>query len=108
MTDSSTEIARGRAKGFALASMITSISATLFTFGLFSFIGAILGHVAMSKLKSSGSSENKGFALTGIIVGWVASIFSWLIVYSIIRAATGQHVVDGSWLQQFIEKVQGV
>lgn len=106
MSNDSRELAQGRAKGFALASLITSITATLFTLGTLSFVGAILGHVALSKLKSSGSTENRGFAIAGIIVGWVASIFSWLIIFSIIRALTGETAVDGSWWQQFTDQIQ--
>ena len=106
MNQNSPEIAQGRAKGFALASLITSISATIFTLGFFSFIGAILGHVALSKLKSSGSTENKGIAYAGIIIGWVTSIVSWLILISIIRAISGQTSVDGSWWQQITDRIQ--
>lgn len=105
MSDSQ-ELAQGRAKGFALASLITSITATIFTLGTLSFVGAILGHVALSKLKSSGSSENRGFAIAGIVVGWVASIFSWLIIISIIRAISGQTSVDGSLWNQFTDQFQ--
>lgn len=106
MSTNSSDLAQGRAKGFALASMITSITATIFTLGFFSFIGAILGHIALSKLKSSGSSENRGFAIAGIIIGWVASIFSWLILISIIRALSGESSVDGSFWQQFTDQIQ--
>lgn len=100
------DVARGRAKGFAITSMITSIVAGLFTFGLLSFIGAILGHIALAKIKSSGALENKGFAWAGIIIGWVLSIFSWLILISIIRAATGETAVDGSFWDQFTDQIQ--
>jgi hypothetical protein len=106
MSATENELAQGRAKGFALASMITSICATIFTLGLFAFVGAILGHVAMAKMKSSGSTESKGFAWAGIIIGWVATIFSWLILFSIIRAINGQTTVDGSWWQQITDQVQ--
>jgi ABC-type Fe3+-siderophore transport system permease subunit len=106
MSDDTYALAQGRAKGFALASLITSISATIFTLGTFSFIGAILGHVALSKLKSSGSTENRGFAIAGIIIGWVASIFTWLVIFSIIRAINGQTSVDGSWWNQITDQFQ--
>ena len=106
MTAPQDDIARGRAKGFAITSMITSIVVGLFTFGLLSFFGAILGHVAMAKIKSSGATENKGFAWAGIIIGWVLTIFSWLILISIIRAATGETAVDGSLWDQFTNQFQ--
>lgn len=100
------ELAQGRAKGFALASFITSITATIFTLGTLSFVGAILGHVALSKLKSSGSNENRGFAIAGIIIGWVASVFTWLLIFSIIRALSGQTSVEGSWWNQITDQLQ--
>lgn len=59
----------------AVASMVTSIvgAATLFCWGLgaiVALVGAILGHVARRRIRSSGEGGD-GMALAGIIVGWI-------------------------------------
>ena len=59
----------------AVASMVTSIvgAATLFCWGLgaiVGLVGAILGHVARRRIRSSGEGGD-GMALAGIIVGWI-------------------------------------
>ena len=41
--------------GLAIASFVTSLALIFLTAGFFSFIGSILGHVSLSKLKKSGS-----------------------------------------------------
>jgi len=61
--------------GLAVASMVTSIvgAATLFCWGLggiIGLVGAILGHVARRKIRTSGEAGD-GMALAGIIVGWI-------------------------------------
>jgi hypothetical protein len=55
--------------------MVTSIvgAATLFCWGLgaiVGLVGAILGHVARRKIRTSGEGGD-GMALAGIIVGWI-------------------------------------
>lgn len=61
--------------GLAVASMVTSIvgAATLFCWGLggvVGLVGAILGHVARRRIRSTGEA-GAGMALAGIIVGWI-------------------------------------
>ncbi|WP_022906998.1 DUF4190 domain-containing protein [Curtobacterium sp. B18] len=48
--------------------------------------GAILGHIALGKLKTSGE-RGRGLALTGVIAGWVVTGI-WILVV-IILVATG-------------------
>jgi Domain of unknown function (DUF4190) len=59
----------------AVASMVTSIvgAATLVCWGLggvVGLVGAILGHVARRRIRSSGEAGD-GMALAGIVVGWI-------------------------------------
>jgi len=56
--------------GLALASMIVSIIALVLCSGLPGIIGAIMGHVARKQVRERGE-EGDGFALAGIIVGWI-------------------------------------
>ena len=51
--------------GLAIASMITSILG-------FGPIGAIMGHIARKQIRERGE-QGDGFALAGIIVGWVTT-----------------------------------
>ena len=73
-----------KAKGLASASLAVSISCIFLTAGLFSFIGAIIGHIAWGRLKSVGNTSHTGFAMAGIIVGYVATGLFFLILFSII------------------------
>lgn len=62
--------------GLAIASLVTSILSAvgicLCIFpGLLGAVGAILGHVARSQIKSRGE-QGGPLALSGIIVGWIA------------------------------------
>ena len=73
-----------KAKDLAISSLAISVSMILFTAGLFSFIGAIIGHIAWGRLKSVGNTSHTGFAMAGIIVGYVATGLFFLILFSII------------------------
>jgi|SoiMethySBSTD1v2_1073268.scaffolds.fasta_scaffold779843_2 hypothetical protein len=56
--------------GLAIASMIVSLVG-------FGPVGAILGHVARKQIRERGE-QGDGFALAGIIVGWVITAF-WVL-----------------------------
>jgi hypothetical protein len=56
--------------GLAIASMIIAILG-------FGPIGAIMGHIARRQIQERGE-QGDGFALAGIIVGWVTTAF-WLL-----------------------------
>jgi len=75
--------------GMALASMIVSIVGIALICGwgpvsvFVSPVGAILGHVARRKLRTSGE-QGDGMALTGIIVGWIGFVLALAILVLII------------------------
>lgn len=75
--------------GLAIASFVTSIATLFLTAGFFSFIGSILGHVSLSKLKKAGSSQNRGLAVAGIIIGWVSTAIAWIILIGFIVLVVG-------------------
>lgn len=75
--------------GLAIASMIVSIVgiALMCAWGPVSVfvspVGAILGHVARRRMKTSGE-QGDGMALTGIIVGWIGFALSLALLVLII------------------------
>jgi hypothetical protein len=75
--------------GLAIASFVTSIATIFLTAGFLSFIGSILGHVSLSKLKKSGSVENRGLAVAGVIIGWVSTAIAWLLLVGFILLMVG-------------------
>jgi hypothetical protein len=75
--------------GLAIASFVTSIATIFLTGGFLSFIGSILGHVSLSKLKKSGSVENRGLAVAGVIIGWVSTAIAWLLLIGFILLIVG-------------------
>ena len=75
--------------GLAIASFVTSLALIFLSAGFFSFIGAILGHVSLSKLKKSGSIQNRGLAVAGVIIGWVSTALAWLFVIVFIALVVG-------------------
>lgn len=66
-----------RTNGLAIGSMVTSISALVLMActkgiaGVVGIVGVVLGHVARRQIRERGEAGN-GFALAGIIVGWIA------------------------------------
>jgi hypothetical protein len=83
-----------RTNGLAIASLITS-AAGLLICGLACPVGAILGHVALRRIRETGE-EGRGLALAGIIIGWTATAFVLLaIVFGIVAlvvASQGQNL----------------
>jgi len=75
--------------GLAIGAFVTSLATLFLTAGFFSFIGSILGHVALSKLKKAGSDENRGLAVAGIIIGWVSTALAWIILIAFIVLIAG-------------------
>lgn len=75
--------------GLAIGSFVTSLALIFLSAGFFSFIGAILGHVSLSKLKKSGSTQNRGLAVAGVIIGWVSTALAWLFVVGFIALVVG-------------------
>lgn len=62
-----------KAKDLAISSLAISVACIPFTLGFLSFIGAIIGHIALGKLRQTQNLSHRGFATAGIIVGWTAS-----------------------------------
>ena len=77
----------------SVISMISSIVG-VFTFGVLSILGVILGHVGLNQIKRTGEG-GRGFALTGLIVGYVA-IALYVIGLLIVLALIPLFVVAGT------------
>jgi uncharacterized protein DUF4190 len=80
--------ARPEHDGLAIASLVVSCAAALglCTYGIggvLGIVGAILGHVARSRLKHNGR-QGAALALAGIIVGWVLAAISVAIATVIV------------------------
>lgn len=82
-----TEDLEQKGKDLAIASLAVSVSCIFMTLGTLSFIGSIIGHNALSKLNASGNTSHRGFALSGIIVGYVATGLSIITIIAIIAIA---------------------
>lgn len=84
--------------GLAIAAFVTSLATIIVTAGFLSFIGSILGHVSLSKMKKSGSTENRGLAVAGIIIGWVSTAIAWIFLIGFIMLIAGAvSAVDSNW-----------
>ena len=84
--------------GLAVASFVTSLALIFLSAGFLSFIGSILGHVSLSKLKKSGSTQNRGLAMAGVIIGWVSTSLAWIFLIGFIALVVGAaSSVDSSW-----------
>ena len=84
--------------GLAIASFVTSLALIFLSAGFFSFIGSILGHVSLSKLRKSGSTQNRGLAVSGIIIGWVSTALAWILLIGFIALIAGAaSTVDSSF-----------
>ena len=75
--------------GLAIASFVTSLALIFLSAGFLSFIGSILGHVSLSKLKKAGSTENRGLAVAGVIIGWVSTALAWIFLIGFIALIAG-------------------
>jgi hypothetical protein len=84
--------------GLAIASFVSSLALIFLSAGFFSFIGSILGHVSLSKLRKAGSDQNRGLAVAGIIIGWVSTALAWIFLIGFIALIAGAaSAVDSSW-----------
>jgi hypothetical protein len=92
--------------GLAVASFVTSLALFLLFLGIFSFIGAILGHVSLSKLKKAGSTQNRGLAIAGVIIGWVATALGLIVLIGFIALIAGAaSAVDSSWWDDLMNEL---
>jgi hypothetical protein len=92
--------------GLAIASFVTSLALIFLTAGFLSFIGSILGHVSLSKLKKSGSAENRGLAVAGVIIGWVSTALAWVFLIGFIALIAGAiSATDTSWWDDLMNEL---
>jgi hypothetical protein len=95
---SSTEQDAKTGSGLAIASFVTSLALIFLSAGFLSFIGSILGHVSLSKLRKAGSTENRGLAVSGVIIGWVSTALAWVFLIGFIMLIAGAaSTIDSSW-----------
>jgi hypothetical protein len=91
--------------GLAIAAFVTSLATLFLTAGFFSFIGSILGHVSLSKLKKAGSQENRGLAVSGVIIGWVSTALAWIFLIGFILLIVGiASASDSTWWEDFLNE----
>ena len=91
--------------GLAIAAFVTSLATIFLTGGFFSFIGSILGHVSLSKLKRAGSDQNRGLAVAGVIIGWVSTVLAWLFLIGFILLIAGiASTSDSSWWDDLVNE----
>ena len=95
--------------GLAIASFVTSLALIFLTAGFLSFIGSILGHVSLSKLKKSGSDENRGLAVAGVIIGWVSTALAWVFLIGFIALIAGAvSTLDSSWWDDLMNELDQI
>ena len=93
--------------GLAIASMVVSIVGGAGVFllcgvgGLVGVVGAILGHVARARIRR-GQASGDGYALAGVIVGWVAfalgvlAVIGWVVLIAVGLSDDSSGPYDGS------------
>ena len=92
--------------GLAIASFVTSLALIFLSAGFLSFIGSILGHVSLSKLKKAGSTENRGLAVAGVIIGWVSTALAWIFLIGFIALIAGAaSTLDSSWWDDLMNEI---
>jgi len=89
--------------GLAIASFVTSLALIFISAGFLSFIGSILGHVSLSKLRMAGSTENRGLAVAGVIIGWVSTALAFIFLIGFIALIAGAaSAIDSSWWEDLM------
>jgi hypothetical protein len=92
--------------GLAVASFVTSLALVFLSAGFLSFIGAILGHVSLSKLRKAGSTQNRGLAIAGVIIGWVSTALAWIFLIGFISLVVGAaSTLDSSWWDDLMNEI---
>ena len=72
-----------KTNGFAIASLVVSIAASLLYLG---WVGAIFGHVALSQIKRTGE-KGRGLAIAGIVIGYSALALTVIVFGAIALGA---------------------
>jgi hypothetical protein len=71
----------GKLNGLALASMIISLVPFLLPL-ICAIVAVVLGHVAQSQLRKNPTMRGKGFAITGVTLGWFEIAVYLLVLVS--------------------------
>ena len=92
--------------GLAIASFVTSLALIFVSAGFLSFIGSILGHVSLSKLRKAGSAENRGLAIAGVIIGWVSTALAFIFLIGFIALIAGAaSAIDSTWWDDLMNEL---
>ena len=92
--------------GLAIASFVTSLALIFISAGFLSFIGSILGHVSLSKLRKAGSTENRGLAIAGVIIGWVSTALAFIFLIGFIALIAGAaSAIDSTWWDDLMNEL---
>lgn len=86
-----------RLNGLAIASLCVSLIGLVAVLGsvLLGPIGAILGHKALGQIKRAPSAyRNRGMALAGVIIGWIAAALGIIELFMLSRPAEFAHLVN--------------
>ena len=93
--------------GLAIASFVTSLALIFISAGFLSFIGSILGHVSLSKLRKAGSAENRGLAIAGVIIGWVSTALAFIFLIGFIALIAGAaSAIDSTWWEDLMNEIE--
>jgi len=56
-------------------------------------------------LKKAGSDQNRGLAVSGVIIGWVSTAFAWLFLIGFIVLLAGiASTTDSSWWDDLVNE----
>ncbi|MEY4311055.1 MAG: hypothetical protein RLZ71_981 [Actinomycetota bacterium] len=77
--------ATGSPNSMAVAALVVALATLLLCGGTLSFVGAILGHVALGQIKRTGQ-PGRGLAIGAIATGWAVTGL-WLIFALIVGVA---------------------
>ncbi len=64
---------------------------------LFTFVAAILGHIALGQIKKSGGG-GRGLALSGVIIGWLTTVFFFIPLLAVFIAPEASGYLVGVML----------
>ena len=93
--------------GLAIASFVTSLALIFLSGGFLSFIGSILGHLSLSKMRKTGSTQNRGLAVAGVIIGWVSTALAFIFLIGFIALiASAASAIDSTWWEDLMNEIE--
>ena len=80
-------------EGLAIGAFVTSLACLVLSFACYfpilgSPVGAILGHIALRRINETGK-EGRGFALAGVIIGWIGTALLVLAIVLLVALGVG-------------------